>query len=108
QFNRHNKLGMTFQEVMNNPTDANLRVLRKVLGDPRVPGNRNSVLWQGWEATSADDAQRKNAEFIALITGREGIAGGGSGSADGLNIWEDPRFADIPLDKKIQMANQAT
>jgi hypothetical protein len=48
-----------------------------------------------------------DAQFVEIMTGEKGFAGGGTGPAQGPNVWTDPRFADLPLDQKQSFANAA-
>jgi muramidase (phage lysozyme) len=57
----------------------------------------------GWEAfrTMSDDA------FYNIISGSAGIAGGGTGSSTGPDVWNDPKYANISFTDKLSLANSA-
>lgn len=98
QFNRHHT-GKTFREILAGGNPQELLTIRDVLGKPRS-ANPNDLEWQGLGHMS-------DAQFIEVMTGQKGFAGGGTGAATGPNVWTDPRFADLPLDQKQGFANAA-
>lgn len=103
EFNRRNKSGLTFQQVLANPTPENLAAVRQALGNPYDPNDPNTVVWQGW----ADSHGGTDAAFVEAVMGERGVAGGGTPAVGAPNVWTDPRYADIPLDQKLQLAGQA-
>tara|TARA_R110000851_G_scaffold77831_1_gene171742 strand:- start:457 stop:3312 length:2856 start_codon:yes stop_codon:yes gene_type:complete len=58
----------------------------------------------GWEAfrTLSDDA------FANMVMGSQGIAGGGTGSPQMPDIWNDPKYADLTFAEKTVLDNSAT
>lgn len=107
-FNRWNKEGLTFKEVLASGDPMQIVKIRRVLGNPKIASNPNSVEWEGWaDRTFGGDAAKADAEWLALIMGEKGIAGGGTGPANMPNVWTDPRFANLPLDQKQSFANAA-
>lgn len=98
QFNAHHT-GASFQEILASGDPQQLLIIRDVLGKPRS-SNPNDLEWQGLGHMS-------DAEFIEIMTGEKGFAGGGTGPATAPNVWTDPRFADLPLDQKQSFANAA-
>jgi len=98
QFNRHHT-GKTFREILAGGNPQELLTIRDVLGKPRS-ANPNDLEWAGL-------GHMGDAEFIEIMTGQKGFAGGGTGAATGPNVWTDPRFADLPLDQKQSFANAA-
>lgn len=107
-FNRWNKKGLTFKGALMSGDPAQLVEIRRVLGNPKIASNPNSVEWEGWaDRTFGGDAAKADSEWLALITGEKGIAGGGTGPAAMPNVWTDPRFANLPLDQKQSFANAA-
>lgn len=107
-FNRWNKKGLTFKEALASGDPAQLIEIRRVLGNPKIASNPNSVEWEGWaDRTFGGDAAKADSEWLAIITGEKGIAGGGTGPASMPNVWTDPRFANLSLDQKQSFANAA-
>jgi len=98
QFNRHHS-GKTFREILAGGNPQELLTIRDVLGKPRS-ANPNDLEWAGL-------GHMGDAEFIEIMTGQKGFAGGGTGAAEGPNVWTDPRFANLPLDQKQSFANAA-
>ncbi len=98
QFNRHHT-GKTFREILAGGNPQELLTIRDVLGKPRS-ANPNDLEWAGL-------GHMGDAEFIEIMTGQKGFAGGGTGAAEGPNVWTDPRFANLPLDQKQSFANAA-
>lgn len=98
QFNKHYK-GSTFKEILASGDPARLLIIRDVLGKPRS-SNPNDLEWKGL-------GQMKDAEFLEMITGLTGIAGGGTGPATMPDIWTDPRFSNLGLEQKLSFANSA-
>lgn len=98
QFNAHHS-GATFREILANGDPQQILTIRDVLGKPRS-ANPNDLEWRGLGHMS-------DAQFIEIITGQKGFAGGGTGAASGPNVWTDPRFANLPLDQKQSFANAA-
>ena len=98
QFNKHYS-GATFREILASGDPQQLLIIRDVLGKPRS-SNPNDLEWAGL-------GQMGDAEFIEMLTGQSGFAGGGTGAADMPNVWTDPRFSGLSLDAKQSFANAA-
>lgn len=94
RFNELNGQGLTFQGVLASGDAQQLLIMKSVLGDPRG-GNKNAVEWQG--LGPMDDAK-----FLALMSVTEG-----TGTAEGPNVWTDPKYSALSLDAKLSFANQA-
>lgn len=108
-FNQRNGQGLTFRQVLESGDPAQLALLRRAIGNPSDPDNPNSVVWQGWANYSFTGGDREaDAKFIALMTGEQGYAGGGTGPAEGPNPWTDGRFADLDLATRESLANSAS
>jgi len=104
EFNRRNGQGLDFDTALNSGDPEMLKLVRRALGNPYTD-DPNSVVWEGWAArTFAGGDEEADAKFIEMMLGERGIAGGGTGQAAGVNVWTDPRFADIPLDQKSKLA----
>jgi len=97
QFNKHHT-GKTFRQILETAIPEELLTIRDVLGKPRS-ANPNDLEWQGL-------GHMGDQEFLNMMLGTSGIAGGGTGAAEGPNVWTDPRFADMSLDSKMTYANQ--
>lgn len=104
QFNRRNKEGLTWRGVLNSGDPAQLAKLRSVLGNPFDPTNPRSVEWQGL----GDAAGMTDAQFLGVLTGEKGVAGGGTGPASLPNVWTDPRFTNITLEDKLKFSSAAS
>ncbi len=104
QFNRRNKEGLNFNAVLASGDPAQIAKIRGALGNPSDPRNRNSVEWQG--LGNAKDYG--DAEFLAVVMGERGVAGGGTGAPQMPNVWTDPRFTHVSLEDKIKYSNAAT
>ena len=89
-YNRRNQNGPSFIEIRNDPSVTNLAHLRETLKGE----------WEGLGNLSDE-------EFAAAITGERGLAGGGTGAAEGPDIWNDERFNDIPFAQRVMLANAA-
>lgn len=98
QFNRHYK-GATFREILASGDPQRLLLIRDVLGKPRS-ANPNDLEWKGLGVMG-------DAEFIEMMTGMSGFAGGGTGAASAPNVWTDPRFADLSIESKLGFASAA-
>lgn len=98
QFNAHHS-GATFREILASGDPQQLLIIRDVLGKPRSD-NPNDLEWQGL-------GHMGDAEFIEIMTGQKGFAGGGTGPAEAPNVWTDPRFSSLSLDSKMSFANAA-
>jgi hypothetical protein len=98
QFNRHYS-GATFKDILASGDPQQLLIIRDVLGKPRSD-NPNDLEWKGLGHMS-------DAEFIEIMTGQKGFAGGGTGPAQGPNVWTDPRYANLSLEQKQSFANAA-
>lgn len=103
QFNRRNKEGLNFNAVLASGDPAQIAKIRGALGNPSDPRNRNSVEWQG--LGNAKDYG--DAEFLAVVMGERGVAGGGTGAPQMPNVWTDPRFTHVSLDDKLKYSNAA-
>ena len=93
-YNRQIPAGeMTFDQVLTSG-DRNLIIgMKDMLTDA-------SGGWEGFRHMS-DDA------FANIILGSKGIAGGGTGSSSGPDVWEDPRYAGLSMPEKNKLANYA-
>lgn len=89
----------SFAQIMASGDPQMALEIKRVLGNPRG-GNPNAVEWQG-----LGDSYLSDADFLAMMSGENGIAGGGTGAASGPDPWNDPRFADIDLSTKVQLGN---
>lgn len=98
QFNRHYS-GATYREILASGDPTKLLRIRDVLGKPRS-ANPNDLEWAGLGTMS-------DAQFIEMITGEKGFAGGGTGPEGMPNPWTDPRFSDLSLENKLGFANAA-
>lgn len=98
QFNAYYK-GATFREILASGDPERMLIIRDVLGKPRS-ANPKDLEWEGLGKMS-------DAEFIEILTGQKGFAGGGTGPATGPNVWSDPRFSDLTLEAKQGFANAA-
>lgn len=85
----------SFDDILVNGSDAELGRLKSILG-----GSGNRTTWHAFQSMS-------DAEFISLFRGEEGVAGGGTGSAQVPDVWTDPRFAGLDYDTKSKLAGQA-
>lgn len=98
QFNKHYS-GATFREILASGDPQQLLIIRDVLGKPRS-SNPTDLEWKGL-------GQMGDAEFIEMMTGQSGFAGGGTSSVI-PNVWTDPRFSGLSLDAKQSFANAAS
>lgn len=103
QYNKWNQQGLNFQQVLASGDPALIATVRQVLGNPKDPNNKNSVEWQGL----GDGYGMSDDQFVNIVTGQQGIQGGGTGSAGMPNVWTDPRFSDLSLDDKLKASNAA-
>lgn len=46
-------------------------------------------------------------KFANIILGSKGLQGGGTGSSQVPDVWQDPRYATLTYDQKIQLDSQA-
>jgi hypothetical protein len=97
QFNKHHT-GKSFRQILETAIPEELLTIRDVLGKPRS-ANPNDLEWHGLGLMG-------DQEFLSMMLGPSGIAGGGTGAAEGPNVWTDPRYADMPLETKMSYANQ--
>ena len=98
QFNNHYS-GATFREIMASGDPQKMLIVRDVLGKPRS-SNPNDLEWQGLGHMS-------DSQFLQMMTGESGFAGGGTGPAETPNPWTDPRYTNISLENKLGFANSA-
>ena len=103
QFNRRNKKGLNFRQVLASGDPAQLIEIKKALGNPINPSDKNSVEWQG-----IGDGYMSDEKFMSVLTGQQGLAGGGTGPASMPDIWNDPRYANIGYSEKVKMGNAAS
>lgn len=103
-YNRHSKSGVTFQQAIASGDPKLIVDIRRVLGEPKDPSNKNSVEWQGlMTGYYAKTSEEADARFLREVMGMtEGTA-----AANGVNVWTDERFADIGLDQKVTLAASA-
>lgn len=98
QFNRHYS-GGTFREILASGDTKRMLIIRDVLGRQRS-SNPNDLEWRGL-------GHLGDAEFIQMITGQSGFAGGGTGPATAPDIWNDSKYESLSLENKIGFANAA-
>lgn len=98
QFNRHYS-GKTYREILASGDPRELLIIRDVLGKPRS-SNPNDLEWEGL-------GHMGDAQFIEMMSGEKGYAGGGTGPAGMPNPWTDPDFADVSLEGKMSLSNAA-
>lgn len=98
QFNRHYS-GGTFREILASGDPKRMLIIRDVLGKQRS-SNPNDLEWQGL-------GHMGDVEFIQMITGQSGFAGGGTGPATAPDVWNDPKYESLSLENKIGFANAA-
>ena len=65
-----------------------------------LAGSGNNTAWEGLQGMSGD-------RFANMILGSAGVAGGGTGTYDEPNIWQDPRFANLTHDQRVAIEAQA-
>lgn len=108
-FNKWTKSGLTFKGALFSGDPAQLVEIRRTLGNPKIASNPNSVEWEGWADRSfgPGGAGAADRAWLEVFTGEKGIAGGGTGAADGINAWTDPRFTNLSLESKQGFANAA-
>lgn len=107
-FNKWNGEGLTYQQVLKSGDPAQIVKIRRVLGNPKIASNPNSVEWEGWADRSfGGDSAKADAAFLEVFGGAKGVAGGGSGAPQLPNVWTDPRYAQLSLEEKQQYANAA-
>lgn len=92
--------GPTFDQILASGDREQLLKIKKVLGEPR-DGNPHAVEWQGLGPMSDE-------KFLEIFSGERGLAGGGTPGSTGPDVWTDPRFAGIGLDKKVELSNSAS
>ena len=87
RYNAQRPDGMDFDEALQS-------------GNAEVISNVKTTLAGTWEAfeTMGDE------EFVELVTGQSGIAGGGTGSAAFPDVWRDERFANLPYETRAELA----
>lgn len=88
RYNAQRAGGLTFDQALQS-------------GDRRTILTVRDSLAETWEAfaTMSDD------EFINITQGAAGLAGGGTGSAMFPDVWNDERFAMLPYDVRVDLAN---
>jgi len=108
-FNKWNTAGLTFKGALASGDPAQIVEIRRTLGNPKIASNPNSVEWEGWADRSfgPGGAEAADKAWLEIFTGEKGIAGGGTGTADGVNAWTDPRFTSLSLESKQGFANAA-
>lgn len=98
RYNELSRNGMNFQQTIASGDDAAILSIRDVLGKPRG-GNPLAVEFEGLGHMS-------DSEFLGIFKGERGVSGGGTGMSKGPNVWTDPKYAQIPINQKMQMASQ--
>jgi hypothetical protein len=103
-YDRYKGSRPSFREVIASGDKNAIAGIRQVVGEPRG-GDPKAVEWQGLGVGFyAKTSELADARFVEMITGEKM----GTGSATGPNVWTDERFADIGLDKKLTLANEAS
>ena len=82
---------MTFQQIVNGGTDAQLLSIKSAL----------SPTWAAFN-TMSDDM------FLNTFKGSQGVRGGGTGSPQVPDVWSDPEYAGLPFEVRAQMAESAS
>lgn len=65
--------------------------VRQLLG-----GQGANTAWEGLQNLSDE-------EFVSLVTGEQGIQRGGTGFAEGPDVWTDPRFAGLTYQQRAEL-----
>lgn len=81
-------INMTYEQIMRDPSNANLDILKGVLEKEE---------WIGLQKLEGD-------EFHNVVRGLRGLAGGGTPTATAPDPFTDPRFAHIPIEQKMSLA----
>jgi muramidase (phage lysozyme) len=82
---------LTFDQVLQSGNRDLIMSMKDALTD-------ESGGWEAFRTMSGD-------EFANIIMGADGISGGGTGSAELPDIWQDERFASLSFAEKNQLAN---
>ena len=107
-FNKWNGEGLNYQQVLQSGDPEQIVKIRRVLGNPKIASNPNSVEWEGWADRSfGGDSAKADAAFLAVFSGDKGVAGGGSGAPQLPNVWTDPRYSQLSLEDKQRYASAA-
>ena len=85
-----------FKSLVANGTPQELLALKRILG-----GTGKQTTWQAFQKMSDGD-------FLELMTGQQGLAGGGTGTVDVPDIWTSDRFAGLDYSTKLQLAVNAS
>lgn len=72
-------------------------------GDDRILLAVKAALAPTWEAFKHMD----DREFLNIFKGVQGVAGGGTGSGRAPDVWNDPRYAGLPFERKLAMESSA-
>lgn len=81
---------MPFREIMQKGTTEQLLAVKAAL----------APTWEGFETMSDQD-------FLNTFRGSQGLAGGGTGSSDLPDIWDNPRYENLSFEQKMKMATAA-
>jgi muramidase (phage lysozyme) len=84
-----------FDSVLANGTDQEVLQIKHALA-----GKGAQTTWQAFQ-------HMKDGEFLALFKGEQGVAGGGTGTAELPDVWNDPQFAGLDYATKMRLAGQA-
>lgn len=108
-FNKWNREGLNFKQVLASGDPAQIVKIRRVLGNPKT-SDPNSVEWEGWadRTFGPGGAAAADAAWLQVFMGDKGVAGGGTGAAESPNVWTDPRYSNITLEQKMSFANAAS
>lgn len=74
-------------------------------GDPQIIAAAARSLKGTWEAFGSEQSVQR---FVLVATGKEGIAGGGTGHSQTPDIWTDPRFEGMTYADKMAADAKAT
>ena len=88
RYNAQRAGGLTFDQALQSGNREIILTVKQSLGET-------------WEAFSS----MSNDEFVNIVTGSKGIAGGGTGSALYPDLWNDPRYAELPYEELVKLAN---
>ena len=88
RYNAQRAGGLTFDQALQSGNRDIILTVKQSLGET----------WEAFQTMSDD-------EFVNIVSGSKGIAGGGTGSALYPDLWNDERFAELPYDQLLKLAN---
>ena len=92
RFNRQQGPGeMTFSQILSSGTPEQIISVKRAL----------APTWEAFETMS-------DQEFLNTFRGSQGVAGGGTGSAQVPDVWENPRYNNLSIDMRTSMAQAAS